>query len=152
MPDSDKSFDRTLETELNAIAAAKNAISTTTGTWYDSTGEASTKGSERIAWFNGITDFVNRGLDLINELADGVTVPEAATFSLTALNALIASDELQFLKDNNGATFDALATALDSLSSCSTFLDVVIKDSNTRNLTRIGESSLRVYEQYAVHS
>ena len=75
-----------------------------------------------------------------------IDVPKAAKFSLTALNALISSDELAFLKTNNGTAFDALDASLKGLRSYLT-LDIVNTDSHTSGLVRIGESSLRVYEQ-----
>ena len=65
------------------------------------------KAADRNAWYGTLDDFAYRGLELIDEKPEGATVADGTSFSLTALNALINSDELAFLvADGSGETVD----------------------------------------------
>ncbi|MCA1807254.1 MAG: hypothetical protein LC687_05340 [Actinobacteria bacterium] len=138
--DPDGLFNRSLVSVLNSIGTQHAAI---TGVVWDAT-SGTTLAADRSAWFDSVMDFVNRGLELVGQLPSTTTVPDDATFSLTALNAFINSNELADLKALNGTLFDGLSTALNNLLSYIT-LDIVNTDSKTSGLDIIAESGLQVY-------
>jgi len=143
---------RTLQIELDGLLAAKQAIVKTEGTWWDTSDgstETSTDGTIRKDWLNKITHFANRGLKLINQLPSETNLPDSASFSQVDLNNFINSPEFEFLKLNNGGNdgkFKGLNDAFNNLLSYLN-LTVITADLERNGLTRIGESSLRVYQQ-----